>query len=146
MPYTNRFTEGAALLYQLAPASQTILQTGTLVYVGNYARIAAIISLGVMAGTATFNAKLRQAVSSTGSPKDFTPAKAITQLTQAGGDSGKIVVIECRGEELDVAGGYCYVQVTATPASAAVIFGMQLWGWYADYRPVPTTGIAEIVD
>ncbi len=146
MSYTQRFTEGMELLGVLNPASQTVVQdTGNLL-TENVHRGVAIIHVGVMAGTATLDADLEQASDTTAGTRKAITGKSITQLTQAGGDGDQVVVIEWRAEELDVDGGFEYVNLEVTPASAAVIFGAQVWGVVQRFKPVSTTNIEEIVD
>ena len=61
----------------------------------------AIILAGTLGSSATLDAKLVQATDASGTgAKDIT-GKAITQLTQAGTDSDKQAIINCRAEELD---------------------------------------------
>ena len=49
--------------------------------------------------------------------KDFSPAKAITQLLAAGGNNRQ-VIIEARDTELDVNAGFAYVRLSITVGTA----------------------------
>jgi hypothetical protein len=100
----------------------------------------AVIMAGDLGASATLDAKLEQATTSGGaSAKDVT-GKAITQLTQAGTDSNKQVLINLRPEELDVEGGFDYVRLSMTVAVATSDSGAVLLGVY------PTRGPASDVD
>lgn len=96
----------------------------------NFENIQAIILAGTLGSSATLNAKLEQTTDSSLSPesvKDVT-GKAITALTQAGTDSDKQAIINCRADDLDVANSYRYVRLsmtvgTATSDCAAVVLG-----------------------
>lgn len=98
--------------------------------------IQAIVMAGTLGTSATLDAKLEQAQDSSGTgAKDIT-GKAITQLTQAGGDSDKQAIINLRSEELDVEGAFTHARLTMTTAvatsdSAAIVLGAN-----ARYQPL----------
>jgi len=148
MSYTERFTEGAELLYRLAPVS---VSSGaevftTYVHLEGFHRAIVKISVGVMAGGSTINAQVHQdyAAAGGGTPKHIA-GKLITQLTQAGGDSGSTVIIELRTEDLDVDGGYDWISLGYTVGTAASLMAIEVWGLEPRYRPVATTALEEIV-
>ena len=91
-----------AVLATIDPASLAVgtVTTGWL-SVANFHALVASIETGALGTSATLDAKLQQALDSSGtSAKDIT-GKAITQLTQAGGGSAKQVLINVKPEELD---------------------------------------------
>ncbi len=96
---------------------------------GKFQSLMAIIMMGTMATNSVVDAKLVQATDSSGTGvKDIT-GKAITQFTAAGTDSDKQAIINVLAEELDVAGGFSFVAIimtvaTAASDSAAVLLGM----------------------
>ena len=147
--YTERFTETAALLYNLAPISVT---NGAIAYtsyvsLANYHRAAIVIHTGVMQSGSTVDAVVYQATTTAGAgSKVLTATKAITQLTQAGTDSNKDVCIEIRTEELDVAGGFDCIALGYTVGTAASILSIEIYGLVPRYAPVATTAWDEIVD
>ena len=147
--YTERFSETAALLYNLAPIS---VSNGAAVYtsyvsLANYHRAAIVIHTGVMASGCTIDAVVHQGTDTSGTDaKHLTSTKAITQLTQAGGDSGKDVCIEVRTEELDVAGGFDCIALGYTVGTAASLMSIEIYGLVPRYAPVATTAWDEIVD
>jgi len=148
--YTERFSETACLLYNLAPIS---VAHGAAVYtsyvsLATYHRAAIVIHTGVMASGSTLDAVVYQAVDTAGSgtPKVLTTTKAITQLTQAGSDSNKDVVIEVRTEELDVAGGFDCIALQYTVGTAATLLSIEIYGLVPRFAPVATTAWDEVVD
>ena len=149
MSYTQRFTEGFCLLYNLAPVSVAngVEVFTSYVSLANYHRAVILIHVGVMAQGATIDAVVHQATdTSGGSAKHLTTTKAITQLTQAGGDSGSDIAIEVRTEELDVENGFDCVALGYTVGTAASLMSIEIYGFEPRYAPVATTGWAEIVD
>lgn len=112
---------------------------------GNFESCMAIVMAGTLGTNATIDAKLVQATTSGGVYKDVT-GKAITQLTDAGTDSDKQAIINCRSDELDVANGYRYVKLSMTVATATSDSGAILLGFDARYQPATdATTVDEIV-
>lgn len=112
------------------------------VSMSSFQNVMAIVMAGTLGSSGTLDAKLEQATDGSGTGvKDIT-GKAITQLTQAGTDSDKQAVINCRADELDVANGFDYVRLTMTTAvatsdSAALLLGL-------DQRYEPTADLASV--
>ena len=147
--FTERFTETAALLYNLAPVSVSNGAEAFTSYVSlaNYHRAVIVIHTGVMASGSTLDAVVHQATDTSGtSAKHLTASKAITQLTQAGSDSNKDVAIEVRTEELDVAGGFDCIALGYTVGTAATLLSIEIYGLVPRYAAVSTTAWDEIVD
>lgn len=107
-----------------------------------YDTFMAVIMAGDLGSSATLDARLRQATSDAGAGAKNITGKAITQLTQAGTDSNKQAVINCRTSDLDTNNGYRYVSLqvsvgTATSDSAAVLLGfLSRYGAGADLASV----------
>lgn len=146
MAYTERFSEANEVLVHIPADSETTAVTSGWLLMENNHRALALISVGDMVATSTLNATLTQAQDALGTGAKAITGKAITQLTQAGGDSNKVVMIELKSEELDVANGFEYILLTITPAVAAVEFAAFVLGTEPRYMPVPTTNVEEIVD
>lgn len=136
---TRTFYEEINPIAQIAPQSSSSNILSAAIDMKNIYRLAAIINVGVIASTGTFDGKFVQAVTSGGTYKDIT-GKAITQLTQAGGDSnpGKPLCIDLRADELDLANGYRYVKLSLTPATAASLLSANIFA-FSDYLPVPSS-------
>ncbi|RJX20815.1 MAG: hypothetical protein C4570_03400 [Ammonifex sp.] len=110
----------------------------------DYDAIQAIVQVGTIAATGTVDAKLEQASDGSGTgAKDIT-GKAITQLTQAGGDSDQQAIINCRSDELDVANAFTHVRLTVTLGTAGADMGALVLGHYARYAP--ETDLASVVE
>lgn len=147
--YTNRYTEveelGAGTLHADSRAAATYNTTWTPMH--NFQRGVVILDVGEMQAGATLDLALQQATDAAGTgAKAFTPAKAITQLTQAGGDGNDVVIIEFRTEEMDVNNQFDHVRAQLIIAGAAVECAVMVWKHVANYPPVATTQLTEIVD
>lgn len=147
MEFTQRFSEGA---YPLAAEHADSIGAGTsytsYVSLKNYHRAVAVIDVGDMASNATADFSIVQAQDSSGTGVKAITGKAATQLTQAGGDGNEIIVIELRGEELDIANGFEHVAIKMIIGVDAVELSAILYGIEPRFKPVPTTNWSEIVD
>jgi flagellin-like hook-associated protein FlgL len=146
MDATERFSEIAEILAHIPADSETAEVNTGWIFAGNHHRFAVLTSLGDMVATATFDIDVEQAQDSSGTGAKNVTSKSITQLTQAGGDGDQVTIIELKGTELDVSGGFDYIQVEVTPAVAAVEFAVFLLGLVPRFAPVSTTNVEEIVD
>jgi len=102
--------------------------------------------VGEMQQGATLDMAIQQAqdVLGTGA-KVFTPAKAITQLTQAAGDGDDLVIVEVRTEEMDVNGQFDWIRGQVVIAGGAVEMALIPLRLASAYPPVPVTGWTEVV-
>jgi len=103
--------------------------TSDYVSMNDFETVMAVIMAGTLGASATLDAKLVQATDSSGTGVKDISGKAITQLTQAGTDSDKQAVINCRAEDLDIDNSFTHVAIimttaTATSDSAAVLLGL----------------------
>lgn len=94
----------------------------------DYQSIMAVVMAGDLGASATLDAKLQQATDGSGTGAKDIAGKAITQLTQAGSDSNKQAIINCRADELDVNNGFTHVRLsmtigTATSDAGAIVLG-----------------------
>lgn len=146
MSYTQRFTEA---FNPLASEFADSLAAGTVdsawVSMAEYHRGTLVLNVGDMAATATLDISIRQATDATGTGAKAIAGKAITQLTQAGGDGDDLLDIELRSEELDVANNFDFISVRRIIANANVELAWTLFGMISRHKPVPTTNWAEIV-
>lgn len=143
----------------ILPSNQAVLvgvidpdlnTAGTLttgwINMGNFDAIQAIILAGTLGTNATLDAKLEQATSSGGAGAKDVTGKAITQLTEAGTDSDKQAIINCRSDELDVANGFCYARLSMTVAVASSDSAAIVLGHNARYQPATDlTTVDEVV-
>lgn len=145
--YTSRFTENWELFGADADNYAIgVYEPLTYRHMGNHQRAVLIVHVGDMAAGATVDVELRQATTAAATDDKAITGKAITQLTQAGGDAGSTVVIEVRTEELDVDGGFCYIGALLTVAGNTADIGIVALAGCSNYVPVPTTNWTEIVD
>ena len=141
--YNVRGSDRIALAATIDPQSATTAKTSDWVSMETYDRILALVSVGAISTSGTVDAKLQQAQSSSGTnAKDFSPAKAITQLTEAGTDSNKQAKINCQADELDRAGGFTHVALVITPATAAALIYGEILGINSKIEPV--TDLASV--
>ena len=129
MNITNaRISEALALLATIDPVSQAAgtVTTGW-VAMGDMKRLLALIQTGVLGAAATVDAKLQQAKDNAGTGAKDVANKAIAQIVKATGDN-KQALINLKPDELDVAGGFCYVRLSLTVGVAASLVGASLLG------------------
>ena len=145
--YTNQKpSEGLGLLATIDPASQAAgtVTTGW-VDQSNYFALMAVINVGAFGASATVDAKLQQSTDSGGTGvKDIT-GKSITQLLAAGGNNRQ-AVINAKEADLDTEGGFRYVRLSVTVATAATLVSAQLFGAIPRFMPATNqAGVAQVV-
>jgi len=147
MSYTQRFTEVNQVGGELYPALKTVTaHTGAWLPMSNHQRAIFIVQVGAMTALSTLDFSVQQASAAAGTGVKAITGKAITQLTQAGGDGNDLVCIEVRTEELDVSGGFEYIRGLLTVGTDTVYCSMLALRFIPNYPPVVTTGWTEIVD
>jgi len=147
MAYTERFSEVHKLLIsENSPTLAAGVYDSPWVSLANYHRAAVVLHVIDMGAGATLDLAVRQATDTAGtSAKAFTTAKAITQLTQAGGDVDSDVCIEVQTEEMDVTNGFDCLGLRLTVAVAAVVVSWHVFGIVPRYAPVGVTDWTEVV-
>jgi hypothetical protein len=144
------FKEVVQLKGKIAPASYAAAQNTGWIQWGQFHEMVIRLQLGAMVATATLDLIVEQATSSGGAGakaltnRDGTSI-TITQLTAAGSDDNKLVLLDLLAEYLDVNNGFEYIRVTVTPAVAAVIFGLTVEGVAPRFAPVSTSNYDEVV-
>jgi len=99
-----------------------------------------------MGAFATLDLAIQQATNAAGAGVvPLVPAKAITQLTQVGGDENELIIVEVRTEELDVDGGFDNIRAQVTVAGAQVQFALIPLRGCSNWPPVPVGLWTEIV-
>ncbi len=150
MPMGNTLpSEIAALLATIDPDEYAAgAQNSDWIDLGLFDQVMAVIMAGTIDTGSTLDSKLTQATSSGGAGEKDITGKAIAQLTQAGSDSDKQAVINCRAEELDVANDFRFVRLvqtggTGSPATtvdhSAILFGLG-----ARYEPASDGDLASV--
>lgn len=103
--------------------------TSDWVNMANFDQVMAVVMVGTLGTSATVDAKIEQATDGSGSNAKDVSGKSITQLTQAGSDDDKQVVIGISAADLDVANNFDYVRLsltvgTATSDAGGIIVGL----------------------
>ena len=145
--YTMNFTEICEPVGHLSANARAVgTYNTTWMSMANHQRATFLISVGDMGQGATLDFAVQQATAAAGTgAKALTPAKAITQLTAAGGDGDDLIAVELRTEELDVDGGFDYIRGVLTIAGDACDVAVIPFRHVANYPPVATTAWEEIV-
>ena len=112
---------------------------------GMFEAIMATVMVGTMGTGAPADAKLQQAPDAAGTGAKDVTGKAITQLTEAGTDSDKQAIIECRSDELDVNNSFTHVRLSVTIGTAACDAGAIVHGVAARYQQDNAATVDEIV-
>jgi len=138
-------SDRVAVADAIDPTSQSAgaLSTGWI-SMATFQSVMAIAIAGALGSSATLDAKLEQASDSSGTGVKDVTGKAITQLTQAGTDSNKQAVINCRAEELDIANGFTHVRLTMTVATAASLTSAVLLGLDPRYGAASDNDVASV--
>jgi hypothetical protein len=145
----NLMSEDVAVVATIDPdVTAAGAVTSDWVDMGLYDQVLAIAMAGTLGTSATFDAKLQQATDSSGTGAKDIAGKAITQLTEAGADSDKQALINCRAEELDLAGGFTHVALVITVAVATSDAGGLILGGGSRYLPADNdlASVDEIVN
>jgi len=107
-----------------------------------YYSIMAILTVGDIVATGTVDAKLQQATDSGGTGAKDVSGSDITQLTAAGTDSNKQVIINCTADDLDVANSFTHVRLSVTLGTAGADMGAVVLGH--DARSQPATDLSTV--
>ena len=137
----------AALVGVIDPdaTAASVVSTGWI-NMANFERLMAIIFAGTLGASATVDAKLEQATDGAGAgAKDIT-GKAITQLTQAGGDSDKEAVINLSADEMDINNLFTHARLTVTVGVATSDIGAGVFGLVPRYGPASDNDLATVVE
>jgi hypothetical protein len=140
--------KGSELLSVLAtidPASQAAGAASTgWVPVANYFGFLALVQTGVLGTSGTVDAKLQQALDSSGTGAKDISGKAITQIVKATGDN-KQALINVKPEELDTVNGFGFVRLSVTVGVAASQTSAQVLGLNPRFAPADASNQAAVV-
>ena len=137
----------ASDLFTVLGGVHAISQTTSAVSTGwiaaaDFFAFGALVDAGVLGSSATLDAKLEQASDGSGTGvKDIT-GKAITQLTKAGSDDNKWVIINLRPAELDTNNDFTHFRLTITPGTAACLISAVVLG--LNPRSAPESQVAAV--
>ena len=141
----SKATELLSVLATIDPSNQASgTATTGWISVANYHGFLAEVQTGALGTSATLDAKLQQALDSSGTgAKDIT-GKSITQLTQAASGSNRQVLINVKPEELDTVNGFGFVRLSVTVGVAASMTTAQLIGVNPRYAPADSQNQAAV--
>ena len=141
---TTGINEIVQPLAKIDPASYTTAQNTGWIDISGHYRVAALILVGAIAASGTFNAKLEAATSAAGANATDITGKAIAQ--QADTADNLLHLIDLEISELNFQNqAFTHVRLTLTPATAATIVGAVLLGYNPRYLPVPQTLYSSVV-
>jgi len=147
MQYTQRFTENYQVGPGFFPANYAAgVYQSAWVNMANNQRAVFVLGTGVMSAGATVDVQLWQATDATGANAAVILGKAITPLTQAGGDGNDSVAIELRTEEMNVSDGYNHIAAEITVGVDAVLLTGTFFLGGTNQAPVPVGLWTEIID
>ena len=144
--YANsRLSEQLAKLGTIDPVSQAAgTVTSGWISAADFERFVATIQTGVLGASATVDAKLQQATTSSGTGAKDVTGKAITQIVKASGDN-KQVDINLRAEELDTNGGFNYFRLSVTVGTATSLISAMIQGGVPRHFPASALNAASVV-
>jgi hypothetical protein len=138
-------SELLAILATLDPVSQAAgTATTGWISVANHHGLLAIIQTGVLGTGATVDAKLQQALDTSGTGAKDISGKAIAQIVKASGDN-KQVLINVKPEDLDTVNGFGFVRLSVTVGVAASQTAAQVLGVNPRELPANTARQATVV-
>lgn len=104
----------------------------------------AVIQTGVLGASATVDSKIQQATSSGGAGAKDVTGKALTQLVKASNDNNQ-ATIDLKQEDLDIANGFKFFQLSITVGTAASLIAAQVLGMDCRYGLATANDAATVV-
>lgn len=138
-------TEVAAYVGGFDPAS---VAAGTVyssyIPMALFRRFLAALKTGAMTANSTVDAKIIAYTSGAGAnPTDVT-GTTITQLTQAGTDGSKVVLINLNVDKVSRSLKFTHFRVQVVVATAASLLDLSVWGFDPRYDPAADNDIAAV--
>ena len=135
-------TEQVANLGEISPISQGVGSVSTgWVSMANVGAILALVEVGVLGGSATVSASINQATSNAGANSKAVTGKSITAIST----NNQCAMINVSNDELDSNGGFTFVQLTLTVATAASLVGARIFGCKPRNYPASLQNDASVV-
>lgn len=141
----NNLSEKLAVIGKLDPASQSTSEKLTdAIPIKNHRRFLFIVQVGALGSSGTVDFVVKGATSSGGSYTTIS-GTAITQLTQAGSDDNKIVLVEVSAEAIGNLGlGYTHIKGSLTPGTAASIANIIVLAEVPRYTPAADFDLSAV--
>lgn len=144
MSYTQRLSERIAVIGQISAQSSA---AGTLstaaIDTKLFNRVLFIVQVGAMTTNGTLDFSVKGDTASGGSYATTITGKSITQLTEAGTDANKIVLVEVTADEV-AAQGLRYLRGDAVTATAACLKSVIVLGANPRYHPASDNDLAAV--
>ena len=144
MSYNRGLREQLAVVSCTDPdayAAGTI--TGDIVDMQKYRRVLYVLMTGDMVSTCTADLTIYGSAASNMSSPGAITGKTITQLTQAGSDDNKQVIVEVTAEDV-AAAGYRYIRDSLVLGTAGSDAGVVALGFLAHYSPASEFDLASV--
>ena len=144
---TMKMSEGWAVVATIDPdAYAAAAYLSDAIDMSDYTKLMAVVMVGTLGTNATIDAAATQATTSAGTYKALSPAKAITQLTQAGTDQSDLqAIINVDEHDLDLDNDYRFVKFSLTVGTAASDAGLIVLG-LPKTRPATANDLASVTE
>ncbi|QNG44700.1 hypothetical protein [Sphingobium yanoikuyae] len=109
-----------------------------------FGALLAILAVGALGASATVDAKIEQATDAAGAGAKDVAGSAITQLTKAGTDDNKQVLINLRQEDLDKNNAFRFVRLSVTVGTAASLVSAIVLAFNARYGAATDNDAATV--
>lgn len=135
----------AGVVAVINPVSQAVgtVTTGW-VDMQSFGALLAILAVGALGTSGTVDAKIQQATDSAGTGAKDVAGTAITQLTKAGTDDNKQVIINLRQEDLDKNNAFRFARLSVTVGTAASLVSAILLAFNARYGAATDNDLASV--
>lgn len=144
MGYNEAITERMAILSVIDPQSVgTDGATGDVIDMDDHRRVVFILAIGAMQSTGTVDLAIKGDTASGGAYATTIPGKSITQLTEAGTDDNKQVMIEVTAEEV-AAQSLRYLKPVVTVGVDASLMCLIALGDFARYSNATGYDLASV--
>jgi len=145
MPDINlKPSQRASIIGAIPPQSAAAVQVSGWLDVTTFHNLMAVVQLGTIGAAATVDAKIQQATSNAGAGAKDVAGKAIVQFTKANTDDNKQALINLKHEDLDIANGFKFVQLSITPAVAATLIAGTVYGFDPRYGQATDNDAATV--
>lgn len=129
MPDINlKPSQRASVVGAINPQSATTVQVSGWLDATAFHNFLAVIQTGAITATGLVDAKIQQATSSGGAGAKDVTGKAIVQLVAAS-NANQQALINLKQEDLDIANGFKWFQLSVTPSVAAALIGASVLGF-----------------
>ena len=136
-------SEAVALLTHVDPdALPPAAYASGWIDLGKFEAILAVVMAGALGTSATIDAKLEQAIDELGTEAKDIPNKAVAQMSQ----SSTQALINCRGSELDMNGGYRFVRLFMNIGGASSDAGALVLGLGPRHSPASLHNAATVME